>query len=36
MTLKVYSFAITCLAFINFLILPNLYIFMNNFLEFIL
>lgn len=36
MTLKVYLFDVICLAFINFLVLSNLYIFMKNFLEFIL
>lgn len=35
MTLKVYLFDIVSIAFINFLIWPNLYIFMENFLEFI-
>lgn len=35
MVLKVYLFDIVCIAFINFLILPNLYIFMESFLEFI-
>jgi len=36
MTLKEYLFDLICLAFIHFLILSNLYIFMKNFLEFIL